>query len=123
LMQRTECPEVAGRRGSVAGMVMIVCSCTVISDRDIEGALIEILSRSDAVIPTPGVVYRHLSRRMRCCGCAPLAISTIYSIVDRLEREGRVCPCACASAKSSLSRLGRNRVSTPGDNSLLIAAE
>ncbi len=39
---------------------MIVCSCTVISDRDIEGALLEILRAPDAPIPTPGIVYRHL---------------------------------------------------------------
>ena len=39
---------------------MIVCSCSVISDTDIEQALVEIMSQPDAPLPTPGVVYRHL---------------------------------------------------------------
>lgn len=84
---------------------MIVCSCTVITDAHIETALLEILNQPDAPIPTPGVVFRHLSKRMNCCGCAPLLVSTIYAIVQKLEREERICPCACQSAKTKLERL------------------
>ena len=81
---------------------MIVCSCTVISDRDIEGALLEILRAPDAPIPTPGIVYRHLSKRMNCCGCAPLAVETIYNKVEELEKKGLICPTICASTRSKL---------------------
>lgn len=81
---------------------MIVCSCTVISDRDIEGALIEILNQPNAPIPTPGVVYRHLQKRMNCCGCAPLAVETIYDKVDELERKGLISPNVCADTRSKL---------------------
>ena len=84
---------------------MIVCSCTVITDAHIELALLEILNQPNAPIPTPGVVFRHLSKTMNCCGCAPLVVTTIYEIVQKLEREGRICPCACASAKTRLERL------------------
>ena len=84
---------------------MIVCSCTVITDAHIETALLEILSQPNAPIPTPGVVFRHLSKTMNCCGCAPLLVSTIYQIVQKLEREERICPCACASAKTKLEKL------------------
>jgi hypothetical protein len=84
---------------------MIVCSCTVITDAHIETALLEILAQPNAPIPTPGVVFRHLSKKMNCCGCAPLLVSTIYQIVHKLEREERICPCACQSAKTKLERL------------------
>ena len=63
---------------------MIVCSCAVISDSDIEQALVEILSQPNAPLPTPGVVFRHLQKQMVCCGCSPLAVSTIYEKVDEL---------------------------------------
>ena len=95
---------------------MIVCSCTVITDAHIETALLEILSQPNAPIPTPGVVFRHLSKKMNCCGCAPLLVSTIYQIVQKLEREERICPCACASAKTKLEKLFiayRERVGAP----------
>ena len=74
----------------------------MISDAQIEQALIEILSLPDAPLPTPGVVYRHLEKKMVCCGCAPLAVSTIYQKIDELAAKGLVCPYASASAKGQL---------------------
>jgi len=81
---------------------MIVCSCLVITDRDIEEALVEILSQPNAPLPTPGVVYRHLSKKMVCCGCSPVAVSTIYEKIDQLAEKGVVCPYACACAQGRL---------------------
>jgi hypothetical protein len=81
---------------------MIVCSCLVITDEDIERALLEILSQPEAPLPTPGVVYRHLEKKMICCGCSPLAVSTIYQKIDELAEKGVVCPYACACAQGRL---------------------
>jgi hypothetical protein len=83
---------------------MIVCSCLAITDADIERALLEVLSQPDAPLPTPGVVYRQLDKRMVCCGCSPLAVSTIYEKIDELAGKGVVCPYACASAQGRLLR-------------------
>lgn len=88
---------------------MIVCSCTQISDVDIELALVELLAQDNAPLPTPGVVFRHIGKRMNCCGCAPLTVATIYETMERLEQEGRVCPCACATARSKLLRIVESR--------------
>jgi hypothetical protein len=90
---------------------MIVCSCTVITDQHLENALIEILNQPEAPIPTPGVVFRHLSKKMNCCGCAPLVVTRIYELVGKLEAEGRICPYACASARIRLKRLNIWRAS------------
>ena len=93
---------------------MIVCSCTLISDHDIENALVEILNQPDAPIPTPGVVYRHLKKRMNCCGCAPLAVETIYNKVDELERKGLISPNVCATARSKLLEFSSARARARG---------
>jgi hypothetical protein len=87
---------------------MIVCSCAVISDAEIEQALVEILSLPEAPLPTPGVVYRHLQKKMVCCGCAPLAVSTIYQKIDDLAEKGLACPYACASAQDKLLERARD---------------
>lgn len=84
---------------------MIVCSCNVISDADIEQALIEIMSLDQPPLPTPGVVWKHLSRKMRCCGCAPLAVETIYARMEKLEREGVICPEKGKVVRGQLLRL------------------
>lgn len=88
---------------------MIVCSCAIISDRDIEAAVREILSASPSLLPTPGVVFRHLKKRMNCCTCAPLAVSTIYAAMQRLENDTHVCPFALSSARARLADLDARR--------------
>ncbi len=88
---------------------MIVCSCAVISDRDIETAVIEIMSADCALLPTPGVVFRHLNKKMNCCTCAPLAVTAIYAAMDRLAADTRVNAFALASARAKLIRLEERR--------------
>lgn len=84
---------------------MIVCSCQSVSDFDIELALLDILNQPEAPIPTPGVVYRHMQKRMQCCGCAPLAVDVIYAKLEDLERRGLVCPYLSVSTRERLARI------------------
>jgi hypothetical protein len=87
---------------------MIVCSCAAISDADIETALVEIMNQPGAPLPTPGVVYRHLEKRMVCCGCSPLAVSTIYQKIDELAARGVVCPYASQCAQGRLLKCAKD---------------
>jgi hypothetical protein len=102
---------------------MIVCSCTIIRDCDIEAALIEVLSRPNAPIPTPGVIWRHLEKRMNCCGCAPLAVETIYNKVEELERRGVIAPSVCAAARSKLLEFSAWRRRLRGSAAVSVGAE
>lgn len=88
---------------------MIICSCAVISERDIDYAVIEIMSSGTALLPTPGVVFRHLNKKMNCCTCAPVAVSAIYNAMDRLAADTRVCPFALADARAKLIRIEERR--------------
>ena len=62
------------------------------------------------MLPTPGVVFRHLKKKMNCCTCAPLAVSTIYDAMDRLKSDTRVCPYALATAREKLGKAEQRRV-------------
>ncbi len=84
---------------------MLICSCAVISDHDIELALLEIMIQENAPLPTPGVIWRHLNKKMNCCGCAPLAVDTIYAKLEALEAKGLLSPCLCATVKSRWRRI------------------
>lgn len=88
---------------------MIICSCAVISDRDIELAVSEIMSASPGLLPTPGVVFRHLNKKMSCCRCAPVTVAAIYTAMDRLEQNTGVCPFALAEARAKLIRIEERR--------------
>ncbi len=89
---------------------MIICSCAVITARDIELAVTEIMCADNAPIPTPGVVFRHLNKRMHCCTCAPVAVGAIYAAMDRLAATTHVCPFILAEARAKLIRLEDRRV-------------
>ena len=92
---------------------MIVCHCNVITDADISRALLYLLNLPDAPIPTPGLVYRTLSKKLNCCSCAPLAVETIYAAMERLEKQGLVCPYRSATTRKQLARLtGRKKRTT-----------
>jgi hypothetical protein len=92
---------------------MIVCSCAVITDKDIEEALVEIMSQPDAPLPTPGRRLQHLSKKMVCCGCAPLAVSTIYEKIDQLaELRRHLVPYAPALAARAGLLKGARRLRT-----------
>lgn len=86
---------------------MIVCSCNAITSSDISAALLYLLNAPEPQIPTPGLVYRHLGKKMVCCGCAPLAVETIYARMEELERKGLVCPYRCAAARERLLDLAQ----------------
>lgn len=94
---------------------MIVCSCNRITDRDLELAVLDVLNEPQAPIPTPGVVYRQLQKRMNCCGCASLAVEVIYAKVEELERKGLICPYLSLSTREQLRRLELLRKRTYGD--------
>jgi hypothetical protein len=102
---------------------MIVCSCQQVSDFDIELALLDILNQPEAPIPTPGVVYRYMQRRMQCCGCAPLAVDVIYAKLEELEARGLVCPYRSLSTRERLQRIQEQRAkqgtATPATDELV----
>ncbi len=84
---------------------MIVCHCNVISDADIGRALLYLLNLPEAPIPTPGLVFRTLNHRFNCCTCAPVAVETIYAAMERLEKQGLICPYRSAATKKQLARM------------------
>ncbi|WP_370675487.1 bacterioferritin-associated ferredoxin [Pleomorphomonas sp. PLEO] len=62
---------------------MIVCHCNVLTVEDIQGAVDELLTEMPLRVITPGLVYRRLGTRGRCCGCFPLAIDVINSHIEQ----------------------------------------
>ena len=51
---------------------MIVCSCTMITSKDIAEAVTALRTKDPFVVLTPGLIYRHLAKRPSCGGCLPL---------------------------------------------------
>ena len=85
---------------------MIVCSCNIITRREIEAVIEEILAEDAYAVLTPGLLYHRLGRRGRCCGCFPLVSEILVEhgtrVRARLERGERATPNAEAEARRRL---------------------
>lgn len=51
---------------------MIVCSCSVITDKDVAEAVSALRTADPFVVLTPGLIYRHLGKRPSCGECLEL---------------------------------------------------
>jgi len=51
---------------------MIVCSCSIITDKDVAEAVSALRTADPFVVLTPGLIYRHLRKRPSCGECLPL---------------------------------------------------
>ena len=63
---------------------MIVCSCSMITSKDIAEAVTALRTADPLVVLTPGLVYRHLGKRPSCGGCLPL----ISKLMVAYDEEG-----------------------------------
>jgi bacterioferritin-associated ferredoxin len=75
---------------------MIVCSCNIITRRDIEGVIERILAEDPFAVLTPGLIYHRLGKRGKCGGCFPHLIRIMMEhralVQARLEAGEDVAP-------------------------------
>ncbi len=69
---------------------MKICSCTGTSDRDLRAAVGSIRADDALAVVTPGRVYQHLGRKMRCAVCVRLVARLIEAELAALGGEPAV---------------------------------
>ncbi|HET9572682.1 MAG TPA: (2Fe-2S)-binding protein [Methyloceanibacter sp.] len=67
---------------------MIVCSCTMITSKDIAEAVSALRTADPFVVLTPGTIYRYLGKRPSCGSCLPL----ITKLMVAYDEEGLGAP-------------------------------
>jgi len=65
---------------------MIICSCNVISEADIEEAIHRLLEADPWRLVVPGAVYHAMKKRGKCCGCFPNLTKIIERVTERFHR-------------------------------------
>lgn len=81
---------------------MIVCSCNVITDQEIADAIAALRTADPFVVITPGLVFRHLSKRPQCGNCLPLVTRIMLaagSEVDDSHGDPRPAPSLKATRR------------------------
>ncbi|MCG8408663.1 MAG: (2Fe-2S)-binding protein [Phycisphaerales bacterium] len=65
---------------------MIVCSCTVITDKELKQAAEAIKNEPGQGIVTPGAVFRYLGKRPKCGTCFPMIVHIIHAMAEKDRR-------------------------------------
>lgn len=66
---------------------MIVCSCNVISDGDIEEAALGLLKEDPWRVIAPDHVYAAMRKHGKCCSCFPNTARIIARVAERFHRD------------------------------------
>ncbi len=61
---------------------MLVCHCNLITEKEIEETIIELLERDPWQLIVPAKVYHTMHKRGRCCGCFPNVVETIIRVTE-----------------------------------------
>ena len=91
---------------------MIVCHCNVLSKAVITDAIEELVAADPYRLITPGLVYRTLGKRGKCCGCFPQVVGLIVKRLEEFQTShpGHVVTRRPihAGARSGLNAIGQN---------------
>lgn len=61
---------------------MMVCSCNLITDKDIKDVITALLDEDCWQLIVPGKVYHAMQKRGRCCGCFPNVVDIIVKTTE-----------------------------------------
>lgn len=71
---------------------MLICQCNVITQKEVEHAIIALLDQDPWQLIVPAKVYHSMKKRGRCCGCFPNVVETIIRVTEeyhaRSARDG-----------------------------------
>ena len=65
---------------------MLVCHCNLITQKEIESTIIELLDGDPWQLIVPAKVYHTLKKRGRCCGCFPNVVETIIRVTEEYHQ-------------------------------------
>lgn len=61
---------------------MLICHCNLITEKEIEEAILQLLNQDPWSLIVPAKVYHTLQKRGRCCGCFPNVVETIIRVTE-----------------------------------------
>ncbi|KKB83892.1 (2Fe-2S)-binding protein [Devosia limi DSM 17137] len=61
---------------------MLVCQCNMITSKEIEDIVLDLLNADPWQLVVPAKVYRELERRAKCSGCVPNVVDIIVRVTE-----------------------------------------
>jgi bacterioferritin-associated ferredoxin len=83
--------------------MMLICHCNIITEKEIEQAIVALLDQDPWQLIVPAKVYHAMQKRGRCCGCFPNVVETIIRVTENYHA------CSEQSGVDIVSHLDRVR--------------
>ena len=64
---------------------MLVCHCNIITERELEDAILALLEADPWQLIVPAKLYHSIRKRGRCCGCFPNVVETIIRVTEEFH--------------------------------------
>jgi hypothetical protein len=84
---------------------MLACHCNVITERDIERIVTEMLDADPWQLIVPAKVYHALDKRGVCCGCFPNVVDIIIRVTENYHLRHGVDETALSDMRRRLDTL------------------
>ena len=81
---------------------MIICSCNIISEKQIEKAIVGLLDEQEWRLITPAQVYHTLEKYGKCCGCFPSVSKLIVRVTKEFHLKNSTPDCRLITLMNEL---------------------
>ncbi|MDI6025784.1 (2Fe-2S)-binding protein [Corticibacterium sp. UT-5YL-CI-8] len=76
---------------------MLICHCNLITEKEIEQTIIDLLDSDPWQLIVPAKVYHAMHKRGRCCGCFPNVVETIIRVTENYHSRSEADEMAIVS--------------------------
>ena len=88
---------------------MLVCQCNMITSKEIENIVLDLLRADPWQLVVPAKVYGELNRRAKCGGCVPNVVDIIVRVTENYQAQQANQPAELVSLQSGLEKLKKQR--------------
>ncbi|WIJ25696.1 bacterioferritin-associated ferredoxin [Devosia sp. RR2S18] len=88
---------------------MLVCQCNMITSKEIEDIVLELLEADPWQLVVPAKVYKELDRRAKCGGCVPNVVDIIVRVTEKYHSQQAHPEGELVSLQNGLAKLKQQR--------------
>lgn len=88
---------------------MLVCQCNMITSKQIEDIVLDLLKADPWQLVVPAKVYAELERRAKCSGCVPNVVDIIVRVTENYHSQQALPPGERVVLETGLEKLKQQR--------------
>ena len=88
---------------------MLVCQCNMITSKEIEDIVLDLLQADPWQLVVPAKVYAELNRRAKCSGCVPNVVDIIVRVTETYHAQHADQPAELVQLHNGLEKLKKLR--------------